>query len=351
MFLLPKAIFFFMPFIVAWIIAVIANPTVTWLEKRISLRRKHGSAIIVIGVLLAIITIIYFLISGLMIFGARVLYYMPTILSEVSASVSQLLVKLQILSDNLPKIYREYAIQIISVLSDLINTTLSEAAIPTFNFAGDIVKSVPSMLVYFVITLVSAYLFIAKRESIYTYFSDRTPAILRKYWNRFSHDLKFTIAGYFIAQLKISMIVMVTMAVGFMLLGVKYGFWIAFGIGILDYMPVLGAGAVLIPWGLIDLINGNMYSGIGMLVIYIMTQTLRQMLQPKLVGDSIGMPPLHTLLCLFLGFRLAGFGGMIVAIPIGMLFLKLYEYGIFDSLFASLKTIADIASDFRKKGL
>ncbi len=350
-FLLPRTIMFFMPFLIAWMIAIIANPLVTWLEKRISLRRKHGSAIIVIGVLIVLTTLMYIAISRLIILGRFAVNQMPMIIGSISSSISLFLNKLRGLSDLLPNSYRDNAVLMLGKLSETLNSALSGIAIPTFGFAGEIVKSLPSMLVYFVITWVSAYLFIAKREAIYLFVDRHTPDYLKKYRDRFSKDLKHTLVGYFIAQMKISLIVMAVMAVGFWILGVKYAIWIAVAIGIFDYLPVLGAGAILIPWTILDFLNGEVVGGIGMLLIYLATQLLRQMLQPKLVGDSIGMPSMLTLICLFLGFRVAGFGGMIIAIPIGMLVMKLYEYGIFDSLFASVNTIIRIASEFREKGL
>lgn len=350
-FVLPKVLVFFMPFVIAWMMAVIANPLIIWLEKRISLRRKHSSAVIVVGVLFVILFILYVIVSRLVIFVGWLVHQMPTILSSVSASMSVVFEKLREFSDILPNQYRDNAIQMLVGLRDTLNGMISEVALPTFGYAGEIVKSLPSMLVYFVITLVSAYLFIAKRESLYHYVRERTPQSLRKYWNRFVHDVKYTIAGYLMAQLKLSALVMLVMVIGFWILGVKYAIWIAIAIAILDYLPIFGAGAVLIPWALMNVVNGEMRAGIGLLIIYAVTQILRQFLQPKLVGDSIGMPSLHTLFCLFLGFRLAGLGGMILAIPIGMLVMKLFEYGVFDSLMTSLRIIVGMASDFRKRGL
>ncbi len=72
------------------------------------------------------------------------------------------------------------------------------------------------------------------------------------------------------------------------------------------------------------------------------------MVQPKIVGDSLGLPPLYTLLFLYLGFKLKGISGMILAVPLGILAIKLYEYGAFDSLIENLQILIHDVNKFRR---
>ena len=80
--------------------------------------------------------------------------------------------------------------------------------------------------------------------------------------------------------------------------------------------------------------------------IYVLTQVIRQVVQPKLVGDSLGLNPILTLLFLYLGFKLKGIAGMILAVPCGMFFVSLYNYGAFRNITDSLKELADILKAF-----
>ena len=73
---------------------------------------------------------------------------------------------------------------------------------------------------------------------------------------------------------------------------------------------------------------------------------IRQVVQPKLVGDSLGLNPILTLLFLYLGFKLKGIAGMILAVPCGMFFVSLYNYGAFRNITDSLKELADILKAF-----
>ena len=87
----------------------------------------------------------------------------------------------------------------------------------------------------------------------------------------------------------------------------------------------------------------------GLILLYILSQFIRQAIQPKIVGDSMGLPPLMTLVLLYIGFKVSGLGGMILAVPVGLVFLNLYKYGIYDSMIDNLKIFVHDIEVFRKK--
>ena len=134
-----------------------------------------------------------------------------------------------------------------------------------------------------------------------------------------------------------------------MILGVRYGILFALLIALLDFLPVFGTGTVLFPWALIKLLSGEWTFAIGLVVIYVLTQAVRQVVQPKIVGDSIGLPPLLSLIFLYLGFKIKGISGMILAVPIGMFILNLYHYGVFDSMIQNTKLLAEEIRRFGKR--
>ena len=94
------------------------------------------------------------------------------------------------------------------------------------------------------------------------------------------------------------------------------------------------------------LLGGEYAFAAGLLLIYVLTQVIRQVVQPKLVGDSLGLNPILTLLFLYLGFKLKGIAGMILAVPCGMFFVSLYNYGAFRNITDSLKELTDILKAF-----
>ena len=100
--------------------------------------------------------------------------------------------------------------------------------------------------------------------------------------------------------------------------------WIAAGIAIFDIMPIAGSGGILIPWALFSLVMGNYKQAIGLIIIYAMITVIRQYIEPKIVGDSLGVHPLVTLMGLYFGLKLFGFLGMFI-VPITVMTLKAFN--------------------------
>ena len=113
-------------------------------------------------------------------------------------------------------------------------------------------------------------------------------------------------------------------------------------------MPFLGTGTVLIPWAVIRILTAQYKTAIGLLIIWGVGQLARQLIQPKIVGDSIGVPPLPTLFLLYIGYKLSGVLGMILAVPLGLLVYSLYEEGAFDTTKNSVLILMAGINRFRR---
>ena len=137
---------------------------------------------------------------------------------------------------------------------------------------------------------------------------------------------------------------------GFVVLGIRYAFLLAILIAVLDFLPLFGTGTVLLPWAVVKVFSGEYMLAAGLALLYVVSQVARQMIQPKIVGDSMGLPPLMTLFLLYLGFKIRGISGMILAVPLGILGMKLYEYGMFDSLIRNVRLLVREIEEFRRGG-
>ncbi len=154
--------------------------------------------------------------------------------------------------------------------------------------------------------------------------------------------------GYFKAQFKIECWIYILLVIGLMILGVDYAFLVAFGIAVLDFLPVFGTGTVMVPWAVIELLSENYRMMFGLIAIWLIGQLVRQVIQPKIVGDSIGMDAIPTLFLLYIGYRVAGVLGMILAVPIGIILVNLYEEGAFDTTRQSLRILVAGFNHFRR---
>ena len=116
---------------------------------------------------------------------------------------------------------------------------------------------------------------------------------------------------------------------------------LAFLIAFLDFLPFFGTGTAMIPWAVYEFFMGDYKMTVALIVIYVITQAVHQLLQPKLVGDSVGLNPLVTLFLLYIGYRMGGILWMILAVPIGMVLINMCQAGAFDYIFDDVKILVD----------
>ena len=348
-FLGPRLLHFFMPFVVGWILALLANPLVRFLERRVKLVRRHGSMLIIIAALAIVIGLFY---------GASLLVYRemgsfladaPEIYQSVIAEIGDALQNGRKLAEYFPQNLQPPLLAFSDNLDGLFGKLVSRAAEPTVQIAGHVAKSIPNLLVNMVIIILSSYLFLADRESIMRWLKGHLPAFVFRYIEYMKRDAKGLIGGYFLAQFRIMCVVALILAAGFLVLGVRYGVLLAFLTAILDFLPIFGTGTVLFPWAVVKLFAGEYAYATGLILLYILTQVVRQIIQPKIVGESMGLPPLMTLFLLYLGFKLRGLTGMILAVPVGLVFINFYKYGAFDSMIRNFRMLMEAIQKFRRE--
>lgn len=349
-FLGPKLLRFFMPFVIGWIIAMIANPLVRFLEKKLKIVRKHSSVLIVVVVLAAVISLGYLLISRLVIQAVSLVKDLPELYNMAMVEIRGIFTRFDDVFQMLPQQVQVSWYEFSNNVGDYINLLVQKIASPTVEVAGNVAKGIPSALVSVVVTILSSYFFIVERDKIIEVWKRNLPEFQSQYYGYLKKDVRRLIGGYFLAQFRIMFVVGAILIVGFLILGVRYAFLLGILIAILDFLPVFGTGTVLIPWALVKLFSADYPLAIGLALLYVLSQVIRQVIQPKIVGDTMGLPPLVTLLFLYLGFKLSGIGGMILAVPLGIIVLRLHQYGAFDSLIENVRILVRDVGEFRKNG-
>lgn len=344
----PRLLRFFLPFVIGWIVAMIANPLVKFLESKVKLLRKHSSAIIIVIVIAAIVGIIYLIVSILYKESKQLAGDLPNIIEQVEEQLNNISVKIQEISEKLPKPVQNSVNNMLNNISKNLTDFKPSEDLFTFSVASSLAQNIAEFFLTLIITILSAYFFIIKRDELMVGLKKFLPNSVVEGWNFIYNNFTRAVGGYFKAQLKIMFVLSFIMFVGFEILGVTYSILLALGIAFLDFLPVFGTGAVLWPWALIDMLSGNYFRAVGLVVIYLICQITKQVLQPKMVGDSIGISPLSTLVFLYTGYRLYGVIGMIIGVPVGMVIVNLYRVGMFDRLIRGFKIIIHDLNEFRK---
>ena len=347
-FLLPRLLRFFMPFAVGWIIAMIANPLVRFCEQKIRIRRKAGSAIVIVAVLAGVILVGYLLISRLVTEAAGFVSSLPTLWRDVEREMDELAAGLADFYDRFPPALKENLTEIGDNLGSYISGIVNGLSEPTVNAVGNIARNIPSVIVSTIMCLLSSYFFVAEKENIHAFFHRHVPESVREKFRIMSSGLTGAVGGYFVAQFRIEIVIYFILFIGLLILRVQYSFLIAFLIAVLDFLPVFGAGAVLWPWALMEVLAGNYRMALGLMIIWGVAQLLRQVIQPKFVGDSIGVPAIPTLFLLFIGYRIGSVLGMILAVPVGIVVQKMFEAGLFNTTIDSVRILLYGFNHFRK---
>lgn len=124
-----------------------------------------------------------------------------------------------------------------------------------------------------------------------------------------------------------------------------YAFLLAILICILDVLPIFGTGTAIIPWAIVKFVDGDIKRTIFLVVIYLVCLLSRQLVQPKVLGDSIGIEPLPTLFLMYVGLKLGGFSGFIFATILGVIVMNLYKLGVFNPYLERIRKRLDLLKD------
>ena len=189
------------------------------------------------------------------------------------------------------------------------------------NFLGKTVAFIPNALFFTVVLIIATYYFAVDRVDISRSFLSLFPEKARPFLKRIKETVAETVGRYLRAYGTLFLITFVELLAAFFVLGVDYSFVLALVISIVDVLPVLGIGTVLVPWAAIAIVVGDYGFGIGLLITYAILTVVRQIIEPKIIGKFIGLSPITALASLYIGLKLMGIAGIFV-FPIGAIVIK-----------------------------
>ncbi len=347
-FILPKCIWFFMPFIIGWIISSIASPVVRFFEEKLKVRRKAVSAVVIVAVLAVVVLLVYLLVAKLIKEGIGFVNELPNIWNSILAEFYEVGANLEGIYNRMPVDMQNTLDNIGQEMGNYFSGIMTSIELPSFAAVGSVAKQIPDAFLSIVICLLSAYFFVADKSYMANVVERFVPRAIRYRFDLIRRSFRKAIGGYFKAQFKIECWVYILLVIGLLILDVNYAFLVALGIAFLDFLPVFGTGTVMLPWAVIEFLSEDYRMMFGLLVIWLVGQLVRQVIQPKIVGDSIGVDAIPTLFLLYIGYRLAGMLGMILAVPIGIILMNLYEEGVFDTTRQSLQILVAGFNRFRR---
>lgn len=349
--LVPKLLVFFLPFVIGWIVSAIANPAVKFFEEKIKFKRKASSAFMIILILAIIIIAGYGIVVFLVDQCVGFIRSLPENWANWQGSIDNIGSNFNNLFKNLPAELREPLNNLGSFVTSSVGTFIKnlssgEAGSALIANISSGIGSIANILVGIIMAVLSAYFLTVEHNNLFAKMERHIPDKAFSKFMAAYKGLKDAVGGYFKAQFQIEIWVYVITVIGLLICRVDYAVIIALGIAILDFLPFFGAGLVMVPWAVIAFADEKYFLAIGMVVTWGVGQLVRQLIQPKIVGDKVGVAPLPTLVLLFLGYKFWSVFGMVVAVPIAMIFISLYQEGVFDNFFRSIRIIRDGLSAF-----
>lgn len=324
---------FFKPVVIGFLISLILYPLTNILEKKFKFLTKKWSFSLVIIMLLGLISLVIYLL-GASIWNELLGLYNN--LPNIIASLEDTFNEVSIWAENSISSFKFFNIESFDKLKlpqfENIFQTISDLSIPLMDFG----KNLPTILINVIFTFMFSFFFTLEFTKAKSFFMKIIPQEI--YTNLFL-AVKNIIGGYFLAQVKLLFIMFIVLFIGFLIMKMDYAILLSIFVGFLDLLPFFGTGTFLGPFGIICLIKGDYGMALGCILIYLITFILRRLLEPKFLGDSIGISAFFSLFCMFVGFKLIGLIGFIIGVPIGVIVLYLYKYGTFNSLIGSLQNI------------
>ncbi len=346
--LLPKGIIFFMPFLIGWIIAMIASPVVRFFEEKLKIRRKAGSAFVIIVVIGLVVLLGYMICGKLIRELVSFIEDLPALWKSLEGDFNDIARNLSVIYEKLPLDVQKTLVIIGEQASEFAAGLVGQISTPTIAAVGNFAKQLPTIIIGIIMCLLSSYFFVAEREQLTVTVKKHMPEMLLYRFRIIKRSLVKAVGGYLKAQLKIEIWIYLLLVIGFFILKLDYALLIALGIAILDFLPFFGTGSVMVPWAIVKFLSADYRMTIGLLLIWGISQLVRQIIQPKIVGDSIGVPPIPTLFLLYIGYMVGGVMGMIIAVPIGLILYTMYREGAFDTTKQSIQILSAGLNYFRK---
>ena len=313
---------YLLPFLIAYAVASLLRPAVVWLGKKLHIRRGAISVALVLFVYIfvagalillsvGIITEVVDLVSGMP------EYYTSNIspaLDKLGNSVLDLLFRLD------PTTVKTIEDMVPDALSSL-GSAVTKFSMQAVSWASGTAVEFPGKLMAAVICVIATIFLAVDYGTVNAFIKKHLPekavAVLRSAKNSLGNIL----GNYAKSYALILFLTFAELSVGLLLIGYKKAILIALIIALFDILPIVGSGTILVPWAVISLVQGNIGHGVALIVLYVVVVVVRQIMEPKIVGRRVGLHPLATLLCMWLGAKLFGMVGLF-GLPVSILIIK-----------------------------
>ena len=239
----------------------------------------------------------------------------------------------------LPDSISESIQYVLHQIMEWINISMSGIISGITAWVRDVIMQIPSFFISLVVFIMSSYFITADYSNIRLSITKHFKGALKDFFSLLKSETTSATGRYLKAQLILSGCVFVILLVGFIIPGQKYALILALLFAVLDFIPLIGSGTVMVPWAGIALITGNYPLAIQLMVIWGVVVLFRRVFEPKIIGSQTGLSPLLSLMSIFIGMRVYGVLGMVLGPIVLQVTIKVFQSGLFKGLLYDLKLL------------
>lgn len=310
-----------LPFLIGLSLAVLLEPAVLWCCRRLGFQRKFAAAALTTLLLAALLIVLALGIAKLVEEGSAAVERLPALLGSLPKMVDALEQRYEGFYRSCPAEIRSWMDDTLLSLSKEGVSLAGKLSASLLGKASAFMGKVPRLLLFLFTTLLAIYFTTMSYPEILAFLRRQIPQSWQRGVRGIADCLRSTFWKWLKAESLLCFATFSMLLLGFWYLRLDYTLLLALVIAIVDALPVLGAGTVLVPWALGHLLLGSVPRGVALLALYAIILLVRSLLEPRLMASQAGLPPLSALLAMYLGYCLFGVGGMLV-LPIVLLFLK-----------------------------
>ncbi|MCR8659019.1 sporulation integral membrane protein YtvI [Paenibacillus endoradicis] len=315
------------PFLLALIVAIFLEPLNKLFMTKLRMPRLVAAIISCTLFTVGLLGLMFLI--GLKVLNEVIAFVekLPRYFSNLSGMTDDLLGQLRKSYENLPPEVVESLEKYMTTIIDW----LTKAAMGLSGKLGSALSALPSMFIFFIVFIVAVYMLSfglhTLKQSVISFFHeeshDKVTTVL--------DSLKVSIFGFLRSQIILSAMTYVLSLVGLLILDIKYPLAIALLIIIVDILPILGTGSVLVPWAIYCLFVGDIFTAIGLVLLFVVITVFRRTVEPKILGDAVGIGALSVLISLYVGLELVGVIGVFLGPLVVIIYSACKKAGIIPS--------------------
>lgn len=311
-----KLAVFYIPFVIAYLISRLLDPMIEFLCKKVKLNRKISCIISIIVLLGTIGTLVTMLIGSL--------------INEITHIVSNFNINYEQIQIWINDIANKYNIDVspenLKVIVSENSDTIKNVVVSVGSAVLKFLTSIPTMIMYTIITILATIFMCFDKKYVKDTVKKHVPKVFLDKIKRVFKETCGVAFTYIKAEAKLSLVCFILVFIGFWIMKffgiqVNYPTSAAVITGIVDILPLLGAGIVLIPYAIYSFVMGNTAFAIGTVIIWGIWVVLKQIIEPKVVSKQMGVHPIFTLIAMYTGYKLTGVLGLMLG-PITLLIIK-----------------------------